>query len=197
MGRQPTTSRPGLLDFAGRAKWDSWKETGAKYASESDVEQRYIDLARQLGWIDGTPLTHGEGSEESEEEEEPSAEELLARESDSEENVASDMGKVMSTIVSSEEEASPDLHSLHGLALNGDQGLLEEYLHANPDINVNERDEHGYSALHLACDRGHAGVVRLLLAHGASKDLKDADDFTPMELAKVSGHEDIIALLQR
>lgn len=70
----------------------------------------------------------------------------------------------------------------------------------------------GYTALHLASDRGHIAVVKLLLERGANPSLKvsllftmvgasltleqDADDLTAVELARVSEHDDIARLLE-
>lgn len=56
VARSPTTPRPSLFDFTGRAKWDAWKETGDKYADldlgpgNANAEARYIEIARELGW---------------------------------------------------------------------------------------------------------------------------------------------------
>jgi acyl-CoA-binding protein len=141
VAQQPTTSRPGLLDFTGRAKWDSWKDIGLRYNNDyATAEQRYINLARELGWIEGTPLTHAEGSDESDNGD-PSAEELLARDTDSEEGVVDEMGAVISTMMTSEDESPLDLHSLHGLALHGDEQLLQRFLDAHDTMNIDERDE--------------------------------------------------------
>jgi len=40
------TSRPGMLDFKGKAKWDAWN--GRKGMSQDEAKQNYIDLAKQL-----------------------------------------------------------------------------------------------------------------------------------------------------
>jgi len=40
------TSRPGMLDFKGKAKWDAWN--GRKGMSQDEAKQKYIDLAKQL-----------------------------------------------------------------------------------------------------------------------------------------------------
>jgi len=48
---------------------------------------------------------------------------------------------------------------------------------------VNARDDSGLSALHRACDRGHAGVVRLLLS------------FPGVEVGAVGGDEDALTPL--
>merc|ERR1719474_730021 len=40
------TSRPGMLDLKGKAKWDAWN--GKKGTSQDDAKQKYVDLANQL-----------------------------------------------------------------------------------------------------------------------------------------------------
>ncbi|CAG8800919.1 33948_t:CDS:2, partial [Racocetra persica] len=44
------TPKPSLLDFRGRAKWDSWNELGE--ISKEEAKQRYIDILEQanVGW---------------------------------------------------------------------------------------------------------------------------------------------------
>jgi ankyrin repeat protein len=68
--------------------------------------------------------------------------------------------------------------------------------------------------LHLAADRGHIDVVKLLLSKGVDKSIKasvvfslatafsndirctqDPDDMTALELARSVGNEDIISAL--
>jgi diazepam-binding inhibitor (GABA receptor modulator, acyl-CoA-binding protein) len=41
-----TGSRPGMLDFVGRAKWDAWSEL--KGQSAEVAQQRYVELVRSL-----------------------------------------------------------------------------------------------------------------------------------------------------
>ncbi|OJA16130.1 hypothetical protein AZE42_00113 [Rhizopogon vesiculosus] len=122
----------------------------------------------------------------------------------------------MGTSVSSMAYPGPDLgeaQTLHGVAIAGDPEKLNEFLHVNPAANINARDEfvglfgtsvtsvklksqrQGYTALHLACDRGSLGVVQVLLSKGGDPLLKDPDDYTAAELAQVAGHQEIYDLL--
>ena len=41
-----TGSRPGMLDFVGRAKWDAWSQL--KGESTEAAQQRYVELVRSL-----------------------------------------------------------------------------------------------------------------------------------------------------
>merc|ERR1711936_1350197 len=40
------TSRPGMMDFKGKAKWDAWN--GKKGMGQDEAKQKYIELANQL-----------------------------------------------------------------------------------------------------------------------------------------------------
>ena len=40
------TSRPGMLDPKGRAKWDKWN--GNKDMSKADAEKKYVEIANSL-----------------------------------------------------------------------------------------------------------------------------------------------------
>merc|ERR1711937_427940 len=40
------TSRPGMMDFTGKAKWDAWN--ALKGLSQADAEAKYIELVKEL-----------------------------------------------------------------------------------------------------------------------------------------------------
>jgi len=153
------------------------------------AEKRYLEIARDLGWNDIVPEfteqsqtgTHHEGS--------------APRESD-DEGGSGGMGISVSTMAPPLLDEQ-DMKSLYGLALANDVSGLSLYLGAHPNVNINELDEHGYTALHLACDRGNAAMVDFLLQRGADSGARDPDDFTALQLANVAGHGDIVNLLDR
>ncbi|KAI0375287.1 ankyrin [Pilatotrama ljubarskyi] len=102
------------------------------------------------------------------------------------------MAGVMSTMTMEDEQSASVVSNL---AISGDvQGLLS-YLQRHPEVDVNARDENGYTALHLAADRGHADMVRVLLERGADRGVKDEDEYTAKELAEIAGHDEIVHLL--
>lgn len=46
--------------------------------------------------------------------------------------------------------------------------------------DVNKQDRKGWTALHFAAQEYHCGIVKLLLEHGASIDIEDANGNTPL-----------------
>ena len=57
---------------------------------------------------------------------------------------------------------------------------------------VNALDEHGRSALHLACSRGLLSIVKRLASQGADLNIYGGEGCTPFELACQNGHVDIL-----
>ncbi len=60
---------------------------------------------------------------------------------------------------------------LHDAASAGDLDRVKRILARHASIDV--KDIHSFSALHLSADKGHRGVVELLLAEGADVNAKD------------------------
>ncbi|GJN91080.1 hypothetical protein Rhopal_004095-T1 [Rhodotorula paludigena] len=182
VSNRPQSSRPGLLDFSGRAKWDAWDKLGRRdeFAGLEEGERRdraeraYVDEARKLDFA-------AEGDER-----DPAAVELPVKK---EQMVAvSTMGTDFV------DEAPPS--RLHELAIAGDAGALEAFLAGEGrGADINERDSYGYTPLHLATDRGHAPVVKVLLEAGADRALADEDGNTALDLARLAEHDDLVALL--
>ncbi|KDQ63498.1 hypothetical protein JAAARDRAFT_120214 [Jaapia argillacea MUCL 33604] len=194
----PNSSRPSIFDFTGRAKWDAWSSAGKTFGNRLvDAEARYLEIAASLGWRDqpiATPPSLGKKGEEEEEidwdDESPPQNRGTG---------AGGGGGGMGATVSS--VAPPplgeDADTVHGIALSGDVAELKGFLDAHPEVDLNERDEFGYTPLHLACDRGNTIMVQELLRKGVDQNVKDADEFTAIELARVAGHEDIVAILEK
>ncbi|TFK77188.1 ankyrin [Pluteus cervinus] len=179
----PTTSKPSIFDPTGRAKWDAWNTTSQRYTTPQAAEDRYLEIARDLGW------TEEESARVAQSQAGTSAE----AKGDTERHTG---GGGMSVSVSTvDKEGLPQNDgTIHGLAITNDHvGLLA--LIQSQQVDLNEPDEFGYTPLHLAADRGNAEVVGILLREGADATIKDPDDLFPHELAQVAGHEDIAAKL--
>ncbi|KAF4522837.1 hypothetical protein B566_EDAN008099 [Ephemera danica] len=70
------------------------------------------------------------------------------------------------------------------------QSLLE-----NQRVNVDDRDENGATALHVAASKGKLAFVRELLNGGADVNSEDGDNWTALLCAAKEGHADICTLL--
>lgn len=128
----PTTSKPGLLDFTGRAKWDSWQNLGKRYSTQSDpdgaAQARYLEIAKSLGWkpgatTDGSSLDYDTGDDNG-----------------STKGIITGTGVFVSTMSTPKGDIN-DLDTIHGLAIAGDTQRLEKMLKANPSLDVNQKDE--------------------------------------------------------
>ncbi|EPT04018.1 hypothetical protein FOMPIDRAFT_1046491 [Fomitopsis schrenkii] len=203
----PNTSRPSIFDMTGRAKWDAWSAANKSYGDRVDgAEARYIAIARSLGWSeDKTPEDRDEGELDLDSDDEGET----SRSGSGGGGSGSGLGASVSMMSASREKSGSVLSDL---AIAGDARGLRTFLGAHPDADINTKDENGYTPFHLACDRGHADVVRLLLERGADPsikvitilmkcalvltDYKDDDDLTGRELAEISGHDGILNVLK-
>jgi hypothetical protein len=183
-----------------RAKWDAWSAASQTHEGRGEeAEKRYLEIARGLGWTLGAAAvpTSVDQSRKQSDEATNSSDDIWDFETDGLESDRGDGGNGgvgMATSVSA--MAAPpldeqDAKSLHGLAVANNVLGLSSYLDACPGISINNLDEHvctrlfpslllvfycsllqGYTALHLACDRGNAAAVELLLRRGADCNLK-------------------------
>jgi len=60
--------------------------------------------------------------------------------------------------------------------------LVLDILRTTPDI-VNEQDEEGKTALHIAMRKRHMKIFNVLLEHGAKENIKDYSGKTILEYA--------------
>lgn len=182
VGPKPTSSRPSFFDMTGRAKWDAWDNLSKTLVDEADpvqaAEQLYLGHARKLGWSEA----------------EQSHNDTVSPISESGESAGKGVG--MGVSVSVPKPAAPGLeNSVHGFAVNGNASGLRLLLDGDPSL-VNARDEFEYTPLHLAADRGHLDIVRLLLSRGADVNLKDQDGDTALEIATVAKHDPIVQAIR-
>ena len=91
---------------------------------------------------------------------------------------------------------------------NGALGIVELLLTRGANVNIRgitQRDYSDYwviesskaSPLHAACHQGYFEIAQALLGHGADVNSLARDDRSPLGLAALGGHMDIIELLFR
>lgn len=61
---------------------------------------------------------------------------------------------------------------------------VAEYLLAQPDIQIDLRDQSGQTPLHLSTTYGNIKIVKKLLVAGADRSLKDHKGQTALEIAE-------------
>ena len=82
---------------------------------------------------------------------------------------------------------------LHAAAARGDTTGLQRLLAARPDVNM--RDAHGRTPLHVATFARQREAVRLLAQAGAALDLLENDRYDAVTIAAVADDEDTLRLL--
>jgi len=93
-----------------------------------------------------------------------------------------------------EEASNGNSHTIHDYATDGRADEIAALCALAPEV-INQKDEYGFTPLHLAADRGHLGVVSLLLQNGADPSIKDSDEQTAIELARCAEHSEIVQML--
>jgi acyl-CoA-binding protein len=132
----PNTSRPSVFDMTGRAKWDAWSAAGKTYHDGADAENRYLAIARSLGWEKETTGARESKSDEID---------LDNISDDDNSSGGSDggggpMGGTVSSMASLHEEI--DLNTIHGLAVSNDGPKLASFLREYPHLDINSLNEH-------------------------------------------------------
>ena len=84
------------------------------------------------------------------------------------------------------------LSTLHIACFRGHSKIVEILLER--DVDIDERDGSGRTAIQLATMNGHESVVRLLLSHGAKINTRDSLGCTPIHWAALQKHEGILRL---
>jgi len=77
----------------------------------------------------------------------------------------------------------------------GDMYSLDRLMNLN--VNLDEKDELGRSALHLAVEKGNDDAVQMLLDHGAFIDAQNNRGHTPLLLAVEGGRFQITEILSK
>lgn len=76
------------------------------------------------------------------------------------------------------------------------EGLVEKVRKLlSVGVNIDFRDNLGYTALAYACEQNHINIVKELIKHKANIELKDTEGVTPLLIASYSGYFDIVKIL--
>jgi ankyrin repeat protein len=78
------------------------------------------------------------------------------------------------------------LSELVRCSIDGDVKSLKYIL--NKNIDINSRNEKGFTALMYASSNGKSEVIRILLSHGADKNIKTTKGNTALSFAKKNKH---------
>ena len=63
-------------------------------------------------------------------------------------------------------------------------------------VDLEERNAEGSSLLHLAAEEGHTWLVRYLISKGINLNSRDRRGFTPIKIARLAKHREIVELLR-
>jgi len=87
----------------------------------------------------------------------------------------------------------PPVDGIHVLAWNNEVIGVKLHIYAGTDID--QADEFGNIPLLLAVERGHIGVLELLIKHEANLEVSDPDGFTPLIMSAELNHPELLQLL--
>jgi hypothetical protein len=127
VSRNPNTPRPSIFDITGRAKWDAWDAADKKYKATGDAENKYLEIARGLGWSESATNSDVDLEHLSDGEDSPA------------QRTSAGLGLSVSRM------ARPEMatdKTLHGLVLSCDVPGLVSLLDELPNLDVNALDEY-------------------------------------------------------
>jgi len=86
---------------------------------------------------------------------------------------------------------------LHIAAVNNKSEIIPYLIDNGIDVNEKTGDEYKDTPLHIACRKGYTDVARTLLEKGAVPNLKNANNFTPLELVDNNIKQEFVSLLSQ
>uniref|UniRef100_A0A915BY06 Acyl-CoA-binding domain-containing protein 6 n=2 Tax=Parascaris univalens TaxID=6257 RepID=A0A915BY06_PARUN len=171
VGKADPDDRPGIFDWKGREKFDSWFALGS--LPREDAMHEYIKKVFELnlGWQPSKKYPSGFGVRPS----------TLAS-ANSDDDIEGPSG------------LRSDVIEWFSAISAGNMGRVLEMLKANKELLV-ERDENQVTALHHAADRGNVELIECLLEAGADVSIQDYDGQTPLHYAVSCSHQDAVRSL--
>ena len=83
---------------------------------------------------------------------------------------------------------------IHEAVRRGDVGRVKALIKDNPGV-VFSKDDTGWTALHLAAQKGFNDIAELLVANKAEVDARSKRGDTPLHWAAGNGHKEVVELL--
>ena len=90
------------------------------------------------------------------------------------------------------EECTPIMYEVYMNNNNNVEYLIERGAHVNY-----QRTLDGYTSLHFACQKGGVEMISLLLRNGASIDMKNDINQTPVDIVKERNYTEALALFHK
>ena len=203
------TSQPWAIDVVGRSKWDAWKafegfpkESAARtyvYVVSNLLQQAQPPPIGQVSSGNGSSSsgnggnnTPGFGNSATNTPSPPPAASA---------SVFDGMGISISTLHASQERDTTargggwkEGESLFAAVVEGDVEKVVALVNTL-GFDVNLRNQGGMTALHYAADRGNLVLVKLLVEHNADVNIRDNEDQSPLAIAEICDHQDIVSFL--
>lgn len=85
---------------------------------------------------------------------------------------------------------------MYACACDASRKVIRKLLDMN-HAQIKMQDKKGNTALHVAVEAHHIKVVKLLLLHGASIDVRNEDGENPLDVAKRKKYEKLIIILEK
>lgn len=170
------TSKPGIFNMQARTKWNAWNDL--QDMSKESAMQAYVDKLNGIKreW-------DGEGDDEGT--------------VGSGESKKTFWASVSTPVFFDDADVIEDANkTLIDYVKDENIDIVRGILQGQKSINVNDRDTDGLCAIHWAADRGNAGILELLLRHGANVDELDAESGqTALHYAAACGHSECVEIL--
>jgi len=166
-GSADSTSRPSLLNYKDRQKYDAWNACST--LSPVAAMAKYVDKVKCLGWSAETKTSNVAG-------------------------FGIIPSRPMALDEPGCTSGCSEADRWFEAVIEGQLMTVQHLLNENPEL-VNRIDENGMTGLHWAADRGHVEIVMLLLNNGSSLNAEDDEGQTALQYAVSCGHAKCIELL--
>ncbi|XP_065174631.1 acyl-CoA-binding domain-containing protein 6-like [Sycon ciliatum] len=171
------TSKPGLLEMTGRAKWTAWNDL--KGLAKNIAMAQYVDFVTSL--------------DDSWREKEVS--EAAAGSTGGQESTPFGAPSVSTMVVEGDHPKKTDAEkTVMEFVADDNVDRVLELVTADP-ARLAARDDMGMTALHWACDRGNEQMINALLEHGSDINAQDVEGQTPLHYVVTCDHVNLVPLL--